>query len=249
MSVTTRLVPATQPVLDPKSPQTSQLPFDKLVASRCKDWTGQPNEQHFVQRLNLAIDDSRLKDNKEHTEAALGVLLECGLVVKNDLTANDLGSFILRHLLGEGCQYDLQVSFNTVDPTTNKTTNHKINCPVKSRMTLSHLAEELQARIVLFSNRAQPRVYSSTDPQYTCAFFHHVDSFFGTSEFLLLSFANHKTRRIFSKASTSSNPVQSSSRQQPAVLRKAKRVINYHLKINLDDEKSATLRKALEEAR
>ena len=246
MLVTTRVVPATQPASDPKSPQTSPLSFDKLVASKCKDWAGQPNEQHFIRRLDLAIEDSRLKDNREHTEAALGVLLECGLVVKDDPTANDIGSFILRHLLGEGSQYDLQVSFDTVDPTTNQTTNHTLNCPTKSRMTLSHLAEELQARIILFSNRAQPRVYSSIDPQYTCAFFHHIDSFFGSSEYLVLTFANHKTRRFFSKASTSSNPA-ASNHHQPAVLRKLKRV-SRHAAINPDKEKSAALRKALQEA-
>ncbi|KAK3812838.1 MAG: hypothetical protein J3Q66DRAFT_39205 [Benniella sp.] len=71
--------------------------------------------------------------------------------------------------------------------------------------------------------------------------------FLGQVSFYFLPFANHKTRRIFSKASTSSNPTQGGNRQQPAVLRKSK-CGQHRSRIDPSEEKSASLRKALGEA-
>ncbi|KAF9934623.1 hypothetical protein BGZ65_003661, partial [Modicella reniformis] len=205
-----------------------------------KNWQQQPNQQHFQQRLGEAFVDPQLNDCRERTEAALSRLLEHGLIVSNNPDARDLGSFIKTHFLGDTSQYELEVSFSTIKNDTSEDT-----------WTLNHLAQELQANIFLFSNRAKPRLYSCSEPKYTCALFHRVDSYFGIGEFLVLTFVNHRTTRMMQRQAVSSTLPSTSSqpagRQQAAVLRKTKRV-KKHSKINPSEEKAAALLRALEEA-
>ncbi|KAK3806374.1 MAG: hypothetical protein J3Q66DRAFT_445494 [Benniella sp.] len=160
MLVSTRIVPATQSVPNHSDPP---LPFDKLVDTKSKEWINQPNKEHLIQRIDQALKDPRLNDCREHTEAALNVLLECGLVVLDDSTANDIGSFIHKHILRDATKYELELSFAvpisepTIEPASEPvpepapvpvpgptTANHTISCPVNTRMTLSFLAQELQ---------------------------------------------------------------------------------------------------------
>jgi hypothetical protein len=182
------------------------------------EWINQPNEQHLIQRINLALKDPRLKGYQERT-AALGVLLQCELVVLEDLIANDIGSFIQKHILQDVTKYELELSEPVPEPVPEPaaepaaepiTTNHTINCLVNNRMTLSFLAQELQARIVLFKS--------------------------STTTYLQQGLYLFKLRP------------QGGNLQQPAVLRKFKRV-SHGAKINLSEKKFASLRKLLDEAR
>ncbi|KAG0346079.1 hypothetical protein BG004_002468 [Podila humilis] len=61
------------------------------------------------------------------------------------------------------------------------------------------MAQVPNARVYLFSNRCSPRFYGPSDAKAAVAFLHAVDSFVGTSEYLILSFANHKTKRMLQR--------------------------------------------------
>lgn len=43
---------------------------------KSKDWIGQPNQQHFADRIDLEVNEPRLRNCQEHTKAALDISIE-----------------------------------------------------------------------------------------------------------------------------------------------------------------------------
>ncbi|KAF9414631.1 hypothetical protein BGZ94_000328, partial [Podila epigama] len=58
------------------------------------------------------------------------------------------------------------------------------------------------------SVKKAPRQHGPPNPDYVCAFLHHVDSYLGTSEYQILSYAIHRTRRT-ERAATVNPSLQS----------------------------------------
>ncbi|KAF9163009.1 hypothetical protein DFQ26_003042 [Actinomortierella ambigua] len=207
-------------------PPPNRIPFQQLIDLESPHWNNQPNQKHFQTRINQALldceqndgesvqgtsdplndafVDPELRDGRERTYHTVAGLLRHGLIVTQDDSRRDVSTFIKRHFLGETSEYRLQLDIH------NEGTEEimAVKCPPNTRLLFSHLASTLHAKIYIFSNRAAPRLYGSPEAKTACAFLHVVDSFLGTSEYLTLSFANHKTKRMLRRQSVTATTQQ-----------------------------------------
>jgi hypothetical protein len=190
----------------------------------------EPNWRIFSSRLSDATGEQALQTPRENDHLVVKTLLTHGIVINTDPTFADVGRIIVDTFLQPASPFEIEITMGDDDP---------VRVPVNTRLLFQYLAETLNMVVFLFSSKAAPRVYhptaSADGATKVCGLYHRVDSYNATAEYLVLSFANHNTRRMLqgrllndttsgsvlstsdslttpsSLASTSSGPSQSTS--------------------------------------
>jgi len=140
---------------------------------------------------------------RENLFLAQQTLAQYGLVVKQEPTALSLETsspstasmmstvsiahYIANTLLNfslinnKPCSHSFKLTLGPALPPT------FIQIPPRSRLLLRHLSRRLGIRIFLFSSRSKSRQYGEDTSKPSIGFLHHVDSFHGTGEYLVLA--------------------------------------------------------------
>jgi len=145
-------------------------------------------------QLLAAFQDNETSNGRENSHRALYKLAEHGLVVQAAATpatlatlatpATSIAHFITSTLLNHTApnhpsQHNFQLQLQSQPGS--------MLIPDKSRLLLRCLAGHYNINIFLFSSRSKARRFTSPNAVHTVGFFHHVDSYFQTSEYLVLT--------------------------------------------------------------
>jgi hypothetical protein len=71
-----------------------------------------------------------------------------------------------------------------------------INIQTRSRLFLWYLSKKLDMTIYLFSSRSKARVFNSEGSGASIGLLHHIDSFSGISEYLVLAKSRHDPKDV-----------------------------------------------------
>lgn len=162
--------------------------------------TVKPGDEELSGRLITAYRQSLNSTLNENLKLTLRHLLQFGIIVEcatklpttanttatnttATTTATNISHYIAQTLLNhtsgaDAYRFTLQLA-----------ANKSLTIPSRSRYILFYLSVRLRINIILFSTRAKPHLYDVGDAQATIAFLEKTDSYYGTSEFLVLGAA------------------------------------------------------------
>jgi hypothetical protein len=138
------------------------------------------------QRLLSASAQKETSQNNENTKKALTTLAHLGLVVQKSQAHVEDEHSIAQYIASTLLNYS--VNNNKPCPVNFclKIDDISITIPPKSRLLLYRLSQSLKINIFLFSSRAKVTIYKAESSIASVGFFHNIDSYFQTSEYLVL---------------------------------------------------------------
>ena len=145
------------------------------------------------QALPTAFTNQDTSHGRENARRALHKLGELNLVVEaSTTTGTTLAHFIASSILNFSIQPAnpaQRSQFNLNFPASTTFAPFSIQIPGRSHLILHYLALHLNLDIYLFSSRAKARRFRSPGANFSIGFFHQIDSYFQTSEYLVLTIA------------------------------------------------------------
>ncbi|KAF9572840.1 hypothetical protein EC968_009405 [Mortierella alpina] len=139
------------------------------------------NDEELARRLRAACDQPLSVAHNESPHITFLRLLEHGLVA--DCSSSGIAQYIARTILNWSINHEKPSPFDfrlELGP------EQSIAIPSRSRLMIWHLVRSLKITIVLLSTRRKSHVFAVERPHATIGFLHRVDSYHGTSEFLVL---------------------------------------------------------------
>ncbi|KAF9574644.1 hypothetical protein EC968_005874 [Mortierella alpina] len=140
------------------------------------------NDEELARRLRAACDQPLSVAHNESPRITFQRLLEHGLVP--DCSSSGIAQYIARTILNWSINLEKPSPFDfrlELGP------EQSIVIPSRSRLMIWHIARSLKITIVLLSTRKKSHVFAVERPHATIGFLHRVDSYHGTSEFLVLT--------------------------------------------------------------
>ncbi|KAF8946388.1 hypothetical protein BGZ46_005788, partial [Entomortierella lignicola] len=171
----------------------------------------QTEDEEFQSRLALAHEG--VSAHNENTKKTLSNLLMFGLAVEDSAlsSVDSLARNISRTLLnasnstGKPCPYH----FKLKGLDSSQLSREQLEIPVPSRLLLHYLSQKLNINIYLFSTKSKPHFFKANGTKTAIGFFHVVDSFLGSSKFLVLTKSRNSPRISHSHQLSSSSPLSS----------------------------------------
>lgn len=181
------------------------------------------NDVVLDQRLQTAFADPLTWDAKENSRNALHALSQHGLVVQVLGPSNSsLPHYIANTLLNFGvinnapCQHGFQLRVPN--------NNTPITIPARSHLLLYRLSALLNTNVYVFSSRAKPRRFVSPNATSSIGFYHRIDSYHQTSEYLVLAPSSHVQPVLTTVASSAAPSQPGTHASPPATFRTTRRV-------------------------